>query len=191
MTEYNFYLLILSFSSSVYFLTNQLKPEYYWETEIDRKIKPNSAFIAPYIFFFPFLGLSALTFYYQPIEFFKEFTVSISLALAIGGIIWFFFPNGVKRPKEEMSEILKRPLNWIWWIDKNDTNGCPSGHVFGALICGYYLILLLPQYSLLIFTTACLITLATIFTKQHYLIDVLGGICISIISVTLSKFLIG
>jgi membrane-associated phospholipid phosphatase len=72
-----------------------------------------------------------------------------------------------------------------------DTNGFPSAHIFVALLCGHYLSLVYHNFIPAIWLAILTVVLSVLFTKQHYIIDIAGGIIVYLLSFSLAGILIG
>ncbi len=167
------WLIILSVLSFVgYFFTNKRPFSYSLKTKIDNKIKAQPIFVIPYVLFFPY---AVFTFLYLDAEIKNVFALSLIVCNLTATAFWYFFPNGVVREVIESDSFLAKIINFIYKND-GDTNGFPSGHVFVSLICSYYLALAAPTFALLYWLLSIVISVSTVLTKQHYVLDILGGI---------------
>ena len=171
-------LVVLSLISFLgYMLTNRRPYKFMFKTYIDDKIKPIPLFVIPYIALVPFIlyGYSTLEG-----DLLNKFALSILIANSIATIFWYTVPNGVKRERIQDNDIFSNLINCIYQFDK-DTNGFPSGHVFLSAICTYFL--LLNSLNPFIAVIGILIALPAIFTKQHYIVDIAGGLLFASISI--------
>ena len=100
---------------------------------------------------------------------------------------WYLYPNGVSRPTLSGDSWFHGILRAIYRYD-DDTNGFPSSHVFDSLLCTYFLALGYHSYAWGIWMTGITIALSTVFTKQHYVIDVYGGIIVFVLSTFITHF---
>lgn len=169
-----------------YFPLNKRASRYYFQTYLDTFIPIISLFIIPYFLFyiFKFWSLFALwnTQYVLP------FLASLNIAYIPAILLWYFVPNGVKRVPVEEKSIWAKMINYLYAHD-NDTNGFPSGHVFITINVAYFLVLANPANSFFIWILAALICASTVLIKQHYIVDVFGGIFLSIISIMAALYL--
>jgi membrane-associated phospholipid phosphatase len=139
----------------------------------------------PYIAFFPYIFLTPVILWQSNI--FIQYIISIIFAGTIGTLIWYVFPNGVIRPELlNIQNISSKILYKIYQKD-HDTNGFPSGHVFYTLVTTYFLAIHFPQMMYLLWIFALTIVISTITTKQHYVVDIIGGILVTIVSIWFSK----
>lgn len=169
---------------SLYVPLNKRKSKYYWELPIDKKIPLIPIFVVPYLFYFVFTAIAFTTLWNT--DLFYPLTLALFISYAIALPIWYFFPNGVKRPHVEGKSIFHRMVRYVHRYDE-DGNGLPSAHVYVALICAHYLVIGYPQFALFSILTGLLISISTLFTKQHYIIDVPGGVVVYILSVLLTS----
>lgn len=158
---------------STYIPLNKRKSVYFWKTKLDEKIPYLSYFIIPYQLF------PVLVFFCFPLlwnsPFMTPFLISTIVAEIIAATTWYLLPNGVPRKMRKEKGLFAWLVNFTYRHDK-DTNGFPSGHVFNSLLASHFLSLQYPQYSMALLTLGVLIAASTVFVKQHYIIDVIGGI---------------
>lgn len=182
MIKFIFLIALIAFKS-LYVPLNKRKSKYYWELPIDKKIPLIPIFVVPYLFYFVFTAIAFTTLWNTNL--FYPLTVALFISYAIALPIWYFLPNGVKRPHVSGDSLFHRMVRYVHRYDE-DGNGLPSAHVYVALICAHYLVIGYPQYALLSILAGLLISISTLFTKQHYIIDVPGGIVVYILSVLIA-----
>ncbi len=149
---------------------------FYWESPLDRFIPFVPAFIVPYLFYFPFT-FATFVFVHESL-FEVKFLASMNLSLFLSLVVYYFIPSSIHRPalpEEKKRDIFELMMALVYRTDQT-TNGFPSAHVFVSVICGYYLTLAFPHLVLLIWTVAGGIIASTALVKQHYVIDIVGGI---------------
>lgn len=175
---------ILSFSG--YVITNKRPFVHSWKTKLDEKIKLNNLFLIPYLGFFFYVALG----YFLLKEDIKMgFLTSLTICNIAATIFWYFLPNGVTRPLLEKDDFASKIINFIYCHD-GDTNGFPSAHVFSSIIASYYLSLQQTNLTWLFIMCGILISLSTVFTKQHYVLDILGGIIFASLAILTQMLLI-
>ncbi|KKP67170.1 MAG: PAP2 superfamily protein [Candidatus Roizmanbacteria bacterium GW2011_GWA2_35_19] len=181
-----FYLLALFLLvKSIYIPLNKRKSKYYWKIIFDDHIPFIPIFIIPYVSYF--LYIIATIFLLWNTKYIYVFFVSYIISYILAGLFWYFFPNGVKRPIVQGSDIFSKLILLIYKHDE-DTNGFPSAHIFATLICSYFLYLAIPTSLIIILTICLLITLSTVFVKQHYVLDILGGLITFLLSILAASF---
>lgn len=144
-------------------------------------------FLIPYLFWFVFLvGIHLYTLLYDVPAFVKmERFFIYSYALAV--VIYILFPNCQElRPTEfTRDNLLTRFLVHFYQFDTN-TNVCPSIHVIGsiAVVLGAWNTRGLStfRWRLAFSVTAFLISISTIFLRQHSVLDLLAAIPVCLVS---------
>jgi membrane-associated phospholipid phosphatase len=182
-----FYLLaIFLIVKSIYLPLNKRKSKYYWKIALDDKIPFLPLFIVPYFGYFLLIAFTIVSLWNT--AYIYRFLITYIISYVLAGIFWYLFPNGVKRPMLANNTILNKVLIHLYKHD-NDTNGFPSAHVFATLICWYFLVQIFPAYSLLVGLIGACIIASTVFIKQHYILDILGGIGVFFLSNFITMFL--
>lgn len=142
---------------------------------LDRRIPLVSGFIWPYLlcYVFPFLPLLVVRDWHR----FNRALLAIILANAAAFLVYILLPIAFPRP-ELGAALSDRVLAFQFRYDfKPGANKLPSLHVTYAWIV--YLLCLRQGLGRvregLILLTAALISVSTLFVKQHILLDVLAG----------------
>ena len=168
-----FLLILFIFAKSIYVVLNKRKSKYYWKIKFDDFIPLIPIFIIPYIGFYIYI-ITTIIFLWNT-KYINNFFITYIIAYILAGLFWYFIPNGVKRPVIYKRDIFSKLTAYIYKHD-DDTNGFPSAHIFATLICSYFLFLAFPEQLFSILATALLISASTVFVKQHYILDIFGGI---------------
>ncbi len=181
-------LIVVVLVTLIYLPLNKRKAKYYWESRFDKHIPVVSIFIVPYALLFPYLLASA--YFSFGTYLYHSFMYSFLLATVSAEVFWYLFPNGVKRL--ELKPVgLNRLLNRVYKFDA-DANGFPSGHVYQSIICTFFMFQLAAwPITWLLLILGFLVAISTVFTKQHYIIDVFGGILWAILSIIGGMYLGG
>ncbi|EKD95340.1 MAG: hypothetical protein ACD_24C00516G0001 [uncultured bacterium] len=168
-----FLLILFLFAKSIYVALNKRKSKYYWKIKFDDFIPFIPIFVIPYIGFYIYI-LTTIIFLWNT-KYINNFFITYIIAYILAGLFWYFIPNGVKRPVIYKRDIFSKLTVYIYKHD-DDTNGFPSAHIFATLICSYFLFLAFPTHLVLILSVSFLISISTVFVKQHYVLDIVGGI---------------
>lgn len=143
-------------------------------------------FMIPYLFWFLFLvGMLAYTFFFD-VESFRRMMHFIILTYTVTIIIYFLFPTCQElRPSEFVRDnVFTRITKGFYAYDTN-TNVCPSIHVIGSwavVFAAWHCKNIKSSVVNIIFTlTGILISISTVFLKQHSVIDVLAAIPLCVI----------
>ncbi len=157
----------------------------YWVSRIplDDKIPFLEGFIIPYCLWYPMLAAVGLyTMFFEPGAF-RRFLYFIITGFTLSLLICLLIPNGQNlRPAVfPRQNLLTWAIAGIYRADTN-TNVFPSMHVIGAFACAAAVFdcprirrLRVPAAAL-----AVLISVSTVFIKQHSALDIIGGLALSL-----------
>lgn len=158
---------------------------------LDDKIPFCEYFLIPYLFWFVFLvGIQIYTLLYDT-ENFKKFMKFIIVSYSAAVIIYILFPNCQElRPVVfERDNLFTQFMTGFYQFDTN-TNVCPSIHVIGSvavMLCAWNSKHLHTTGWRIIFgLTAFLISISTVFLKQHSVLDVLAAVPVCVIAYMVS-----
>ena len=152
-------------------------------------------FVIPYYFWFAFLVGMVIYSLLFDIRAFRHYMWFVILSYSVTAIIYIVWPNMQPlRPMEFPRD------NWMVDIVKNlydfdtDTNVCPSIHVLGSLaVCfaGLHSRTLRHWgWKLFFVVSTVLISLSTVFLKQHSIIDVYAALAVGAVCYVLVFFVI-
>lgn len=157
-----------------------------WKT-MERGVPP-SAWLFPYenkIPFIPYFALIySLVYVVIPAALFlihrglKRTLLAFFVGMVIQNVCWYYFPliNTLRpAPPYSSHDWLNALVALLYQLDDPPVNCFPSLHVSYAFLSYYTMRAFAPQYQKLFFVLAISISISTLFFKQHYLIDVLGG----------------
>jgi len=173
-------ILVYLFLQWLYLPLNCRPVKYYWKLPLDDYLPLLPGMIVFYFSYFLMFFPGSLTLIFSGQ--FRLFIIAMIIAQALGDLFWYFFPNGVRRPEVRGNGLMKQWLRRLYRFDKYDGNAVPSAHVFHMLIIGHFLTQLWPQWSWVIYIWVGLIIISTVLIKQHYVLDVLGGMLVAAIS---------
>lgn len=138
-------------------------------------------FLLPYLFWFVYLvgfHLYALVF---DVEAFRRLMRFVMLTYSVSMLIYLFLPTCQELRPETFARdnFLTRFMKDFYSFDTN-TNVCPSIHVIGSLaVCGaawHSKAFRSPAWRTAFAVTAFLISISTVFLKQHSILDVFAAI---------------
>lgn len=166
-------------------LEEYVHPKYWISSDLDAYIPFCEAFLIPYVAWFPLVPGMFWYFYKKDPESYLYLCRTILLGLTICLAIYAIFPNG---------QLLRRPITGdnilcelVRLLRKTDTptNVCPSIHVFvsvtialGAARAKSLAAQRRRQAALMVLVV--LICMATVFLKQHSIVDVACGVALSL-----------
>ncbi|PWJ49476.1 phosphatase PAP2 family protein [Faecalicatena contorta] len=154
-------------------------------SSIDKKIPFIEYFIVPYLLWFVFIAITFLYFFFTDVEGFYKLAKLMFTGMTIFLIISTLIPNGVNlRPVYfDRNNIFIDMVKMLYRAD-TPTNVLPSLHVFNSIaaciaICHSQALRKHKIISWSAYILAGLIILATMFLKQHSVIDVMAGALMS------------
>ena len=165
--------------------------------QIDNAIPVLPIFVIPYVWAYLFWGMAPMAASKCKTDHFKDFLAAYLIACVVGGLILVFVPTYMDRVAEGLwtrpqDNFLEKLLHFWYSLDGSERayNLFPSFHCINSTIC-YLAVagrkevpLWFRVYSLVI---AVMIFAATLFVKQHYLIDVVSGILIASVAFAAAK----
>ena len=155
-------------------------------TVFDDFIPFNEVFVIPYLLWFPFIAGTMLYFIFlgEKDEYYK-LTANLAMGMTIFLLVSYLYPNILQlRPYDFPREnVLTDLVRWLYQTD-TPTNVLPSIHVFNSLACSLALFhdrslrdKKWLQVSSMGLTLS--IILATMFLKQHSVLDVCLGMAMA------------
>ena len=166
-----------------YFIVEALNPAgsacHVMHSALDDLIPVCEYFLIPYsLWMVLLLGLTVFTMLYD-VDTFKKYMKYLILTITVSTTVFLVYPTCQNlRPESfERSNLFTWILGIVYQMDTN-TNVCPSEHVIGsmamlaaALHCRY--LNNKPWKRAVILVSSVLISLSTVFLKQHSVLDVL------------------
>lgn len=150
-------------------------------------------FILIYLASFAFwsIGIAAVSFTGR--KRFINYLIGLTLANYLTFLILLALPTYMDRAAEGLTQYASRPdilsriLTFVYRIDGSEYghNLLPSYHCMTSVYC-YLGVRKRPEihrgYRIFTLIMSLLVCLSTLFTKQHYIIDSVSGICVAILS---------
>ncbi len=154
---------------------------------LDEHIPFCEYFLIPYLFWFVFLiGIHVYTFFYEP-EAFEKLMRFIIISYSISLLIFFLFPTcqNLRPASFERDNFLTHFIAGFYQFDTN-TNVCPSLHVVGSvavMLCAWDTRRFSTgPWRLAFGVTALLISISTVFLKQHSVLDIMVALPVCAVS---------
>ena len=176
------FLYILVYMPWFLYLEKHVTTQYYViQTRLDEYIPFIEYFIVPYLLWFVFIAAAFLYFFFTDVPAFYKMAKFMFTGMTVFLIIASIFPNGQDlRPVVfERDNIFVDMVRMLYRAD-TCTNVFPSLHVFNSLsVCvAVYESKGLKKHRAVCagaYILAALIILATMFLKQHSILDVFGA----------------
>ena len=125
------------------------------------------------VFFLPFLMI-------KDDDYFKVFTAAYLTVMLVAYTVFALFPVSIERPVVEVTDFSTWVLNIIYSCDR-PVNLFPSTHVAMTLMAALTIWEINRLYGLLALIYAAAISASTLFTKQHYFLDVVIAIVLTLV----------
>lgn len=145
-------------------------------------------FIVPYLLWFAYVAVTV--FYFAVINKNKQeywqFVLTLGIGMTLFILISLIYPNGQDlRPELTGDSIFIQLVQYLYTID-TPTNILPSIHVFNSIACCIAVFHHKPfqKRKVLLTGTAvltALIVLATVFLKQHTVVDVIAAFALNLV----------
>jgi len=112
---------------------------------------------------------------------FRSFIAACILTFTIGSTTFIFFPTYVRPAVLHGNDIFTALLHLIHhnW---GRYDAFPSGHVYITTLLVLFFSRWYPRYKYVWISILVIISLSTLFTGQHYILDVVGGYSIALLS---------
>ena len=142
-------------------------------------------FVLPYLSWFLYMVTTGLYFLFEDDEAFEHYMLSLVFGFFICTVICSVFPNGQNlRPFGYNSNFAAQIVKWMQVFDTN-TNVFPSMHVVGALGAAFAIAKSKKLKSrvwlqILNWVLCTAIIMATVFLKQHSILDIAAGIVVCV-----------
>ena len=144
-------------------------------------------FVIPYFLWFVYIAASCVFMLLKANnQEFISFALSLIIGMSVCMIICMIYPNGLTlRPDYIPDNFCGKIINALYTIDTS-TNVFPSIHVYNSLAVNFALLRCKALKGHIITKTlssilCILICLATVFLKQHSVVDVIGAIILYIV----------
>jgi len=131
--------------------------------------------VIPYVLCYPVCVLGAGWLVWKSEErLFRAAIAGIYFTCALGIAIFLLFPTYVVLPEIARVDYLSKLLLSVM-VAGGRYDALPSAHVYITTILAFFYWKWRTDYGWLWFSILLIVSLSTLFTKQHYILDVIGG----------------
>lgn len=136
--------------------------------------------VLPYVlcYIFWFAGILWIVFRVED-RHFRSFIAACILTFGLGALTFILFPTYVK-PADLQGNDLFTLLLRHFHEQLGRYAAFPSGHVYITTLLALFLGRWYPRFKYLYALVLLLVSLSTLFTGQHYILDVLGGYLVAL-----------
>lgn len=168
---------------------------------IDNGIPLVPFFVIFYVLSYAFWIVSLIVVFRTEKRNYINFIFAYVLHLIVGAIVFASAPSFMDRSVEGIYETVKNGkdiFSKLLFIVYEGDGGTSAFNLFPSLHCSISFLCFLAIFNdknfnlaskIVSLTLVILITLSTVFTKQHYFIDTIGGYALALISYFLIKFI--
>ena len=182
LTLYDLILIVLVFA---------LKYAYFWmqtvktagahmDLPIDNYLPFIPVFVVPYLFYNVFLLLALVLVWNKPARR-KALLTSYAIVQMLSLSTFFFYQTAMNRPDFVIAGFFTYIVAFIYAGDAS-LNCFPSLHA-GLVTCALYFN---RERGVIWWVIGLLIIVSTVFVKQHYFLDIIGGVVFAVISIVLA-----
>jgi membrane-associated phospholipid phosphatase len=136
--------------------------------------------VLPYVLcYFLWLGSIAWIIFRVDDLQFRSFIAACLLTFTLGALTFIFFPTYVEKVSLEGNDL----FTWLLHIIQEDWGryaALPSGHVYITTLLALFFGRWYPRFKFLWIAIIVIVSLSTLFTGQHYILDVLGGYLVAL-----------
>jgi membrane-associated phospholipid phosphatase len=158
---------------------------------IDNQIPFWSFMVIPYILYLPYVFFTTLVYPFYSKNY-KWFVLSLVFSQILAGLIYYLYQTTITRPDVIGADIFSELVRLVYNLDK-PYNCFPSLHTALTVIFSYFWLKedifrrskLLSAF-LIVFSLSILAS--TVLIKQHYFIDILGGVVLAIFATWAAKY---
>ena len=185
-------ILLIIFQISLYFFAKFTPFEYHIvNIEFDNYIPFISIFVFPYILWYISLFLVPYLFSKYDETLYQVYIKTILISLLIAFLIYYFYPTTLIRDNVVVKDIPTYLLSLIYELDTPALNCLPSAHCILSFV-HIYITLIIEKMNkkvkLLIIIQSILVILATVFIKQHVIVDVISAFILSLVVYLITYF---
>ena len=106
---------------------------------------------------------------------YQAFIVACALTFSIGMATYIFFPTYVRAAPLEGRDIFTVLLRFFH-VDQGRYDAFPSGHIFITTLLALFFSRWYPRSKSIWIVTVIIVAFSTLFTGQHYILDIIGGL---------------
>jgi membrane-associated phospholipid phosphatase len=108
-------------------------------------------------------------------DLYQAFVFSLLTVMLVSYVVYIVYPTYVVRPSVHGDDWLNQMIAFLYLNDRAN-NAFPSGHAYNTVLIALFWWRWLPRQRWLWLTITVVVLLSTLYTRQHNLPDLLGGI---------------
>ena len=178
-------LYLIFYQCFIYFITKFTPFEFnILVSSIDSQLPFIPSFIYFYIIWYLMLFFVPFILYKYDELNFNKYILTTFIGITVCGIIYFVFPTIIVRESIVVNNVTTFLIELIYKLDTPALNCLPSMHCLISFFFMIYCSLCKPlpiKYIFLINIFSILVVISSVLIKQHFIIDVITALIISII----------
>lgn len=111
---------------------------------------------------------------------FRQLVMAYVFVFSVSFLVFLIYPVKMIRPMIAPQDFSTRMVAVLYSVDK-PFNCFPSIHVSGIFLSALVCLRVRWKAGIFILIGAILISLAALYTKQHYFVDILGGVVVALV----------
>ena len=184
--KYVLWVLYVPFYLILFYIAERVVTDNYWVSylPLDDKIPFNEWFVIPYCLWYPAMIYAGVLLLVTQPDAFNRYMLYMSIGFTFCIVFCLIFPNGQDLRPAVMprDNILCRLVFLLYEADTN-TNVLPSMHVVGCMgvLAAVFDSQYLKKARIPALIVAVAICAATVFVKQHSILDVFAALALSLV----------
>ncbi len=146
---------------------------HYLNTWIDQSVPFEPEFVWLYLLYYPFCFAPIILL--TNIDTFRRIALAYLFEDVIAFIVFIVYPTKMIRPDIVVNSISTEALSLVYKVDPG-FNVFPSLHVANSLLVALIFYRYNKKLGILFILIAVLISISTLYVKQHYLLDIFAGV---------------
>lgn len=143
------------------------------------------AWVVPYLlcYFLWFYGLAWVVFKTDDLSF-RSFLISFFITCTMAITVFLAFPTYVREAELAGTDIFTQLLRYIH-EEYGRYNAFPSGHIYLTALFALFFSRWHPRQKPFWTLVMLIVSLSTLLTGQHYVVDIVGGVLVACVGTTL------
>jgi membrane-associated phospholipid phosphatase len=146
------------------------------QTTLDKAIPIHPTWVVPYLLVLPW-WLAGLLWAALRMEdrLYRAFIIAAVFTILVGTLIYILFPTYEPRPSISDTGWAAKLLRRVYLGDR-PYNAFPSSHTYLTALISFFFWRWKPRLALLWLAILVIVLLSTLFTGQHSILDLVGGL---------------
>ena len=166
------------FTSEIYYALNHGPNVIFMKSPLDDLIPVVPPFVIPYVSLEPFIYATLVLFLLFRTRIFQSAALSMIAAWFVSYFFYYFLQSVMVRPTLAGTDTLTQMIRDVYASD-NAYNDFPSLHTSLSTILAIHWWRVDKRIGIPVAVWVALIVASTVFVKQHYVADVIGGLLLA------------